>query len=60
MDSKGTQSYIYMYLFCPKLSSLPGCHIMLSRVIWAIFKVFIEFVMTVLLFLCFGFVAQGM
>ena len=30
--SKGTQPYIYMYPFSPKLPSHPGCHTTLSRV----------------------------
>ena len=32
VDSKGTQPYIYMYAFFPKLPSHPGCHVTLSRV----------------------------
>ena len=32
VNSKGTQPYIYMYSFSPKLPSHPGCHITLSRV----------------------------
>ena len=32
MNSKGTQPYIHMYPFSPKLPSHPGCHITLSRV----------------------------
>ena len=36
MNSKGTQPYIYMYAFSPKLSSHPGCQITLSRVPCAI------------------------
>ena len=36
MDSKGTQSYIFMYPFSPKLHSYPGYHITLSRVPCAI------------------------
>ena len=31
-DSKGTQLYVYMYPFSPKLPSHPGCCITLSRV----------------------------
>ena len=31
VNNKGTQTYIYMYPFSPKLPSLPGCHITLSR-----------------------------
>ena len=34
-----TQPYIYMYPFSPKLSSHPGCHITLSRVLCAIQEV---------------------
>ena len=30
MDSKGTQLYMYMYPFSPKLPSHPGCHITVS------------------------------
>ena len=36
VNSKGTQPYIYMYPFSPKLLSPPGCHITLSRVPCAI------------------------
>ena len=32
VGNKGTQPYIYMYPFSPKLPSHPGCHITLSRV----------------------------
>ena len=32
MDSKGTQPYVYVYPFSPRLPSHPGCHIALSRV----------------------------
>ena len=32
MDSKGTQPYIYMYPFSPKLPSYPGHHMTLNRV----------------------------
>ena len=32
VDSKGTQLYVYMYPFSPKLLSHPGCCITLSRV----------------------------
>ena len=32
MSSKGTQPYIYMYPFSPKLPFYPGCQIPLSRV----------------------------
>ena len=32
VDSNGTQFYIYMCLFSPKLPSYPSCHIILSRV----------------------------
>ena len=31
-NSQGTQPFIYMYLFSPKLPSHPGCHITSSRV----------------------------
>ena len=31
VNSKGTQPYVYMYPFFPKLPSHPGCHITLSR-----------------------------
>ena len=40
VDSKGTQSYICMYPFSPKLPSSPGCHITLSRVSCAIWEHF--------------------
>jgi len=33
---KGTQPYIYMYPFSPKLLFHPGCHITLSRIPWAL------------------------
>ena len=36
VDSKGSQPYIHMYPFSPKLPSDPGCHITLSRVPCAI------------------------
>ena len=36
VDSKGTQPYLYMYPFSPKLPSHPGCHMTLSRVPCAI------------------------
>lgn len=32
MNGKGTQTYIYMYPFSPKLPSHLGCHTTLSRV----------------------------
>ena len=32
MNREGTQPYIYMYPFPPKLPSQPGCHTILSRV----------------------------
>ena len=32
VDSKGTQPYIYIYPFSPKLPSYPDCHVTLSRV----------------------------
>ena len=32
LNNQGTQPYIYMYPFSPKLPSHPGCHITLSRV----------------------------
>ena len=32
VDSKGTQPYIHMYPFSPKLPSHPGCHMTLSRI----------------------------
>ena len=36
MNSKGTQSYIYMYPSSPKCPFHPGCHITLSRIPWSI------------------------
>ena len=36
VNSKGTQPYVYMYSFSPKLPSHSGCHITLSRVPCAI------------------------
>ena len=36
MDSKGTESYLHMYPFSPKLPSHTGCHKTLSRVPLAI------------------------
>ena len=30
MHSKGTQPYIHVYPFSPKLRSHPGCHVILS------------------------------
>ena len=36
MGHKGTQPYIHMYPFSPKLPSHPGCHITLSRVLCAV------------------------
>ena len=38
MNSKGTQPYIHMYPFSPKLLSQPGCHITLSFFIMQQFK----------------------
>ena len=35
-NSEGTQPYIYMYPFSPKVPSYPGCHITLNRVPCAI------------------------
>ena len=32
MNSEGTQPYMYLYPFSPKLLSHPGCHITLSRI----------------------------
>ena len=36
MDCKGTQPYIHVYPYSPKLPSHPGCHIILSRILCAI------------------------
>ena len=36
MNSKGTQQYLYMYSFSPKLLSHPSCRMILSRVSCAI------------------------
>ena len=33
VDSKGTQTHIYMYPFSPKFASHPGCQMTLSRVL---------------------------
>ena len=41
MDSKGTQPYIYMYPFSPKLPSHLGCYITLSRPIWVAEGIFL-------------------
>ena len=38
MNSKGSQPYIYMYLFSSKLPSHSGCHMTLSRVHCAIHR----------------------
>ena len=35
VDSKGTQTHIYMYPFSPKFASHPGCQMTLSRVLCA-------------------------
>ena len=39
MNKEGTQPYLRMYPFSPKLPSHPGCHIMLSRVLCVIYTV---------------------
>ena len=36
VNSEGTQPYIYMYPFSPKLPSYPACDITLSRVLCVI------------------------
>jgi len=36
VDCKGTQPYIHVYPYSPKLPSHPGCHIILSRILCAI------------------------
>ena len=41
VDRKGTQSYIYMYPFSPKLPTHLGCHITLSRVPCALQQVLV-------------------
>ena len=43
VHSKGTQPYIYMYPFFPKLPSHPGYHITLSRVPCAIQQVLVGY-----------------
>ena len=43
LNSKGTQPYIYMYPFSPKLPSHPGCCITLSRVPCAVQQVLVGY-----------------